>query len=151
MDYIDRKIIEELQKNGRAKYRTLAKELGISPSCVSRRVAQLIRKGAIRIVAVQPDPEQAGHGTIATLGLNIERGKIDDVCAELVVFDSVVFAGVAYGRFDAILSVYVDSPKTLLDLIKNEISKIEGIENIETFYIAEVKKRTPLAPPHPSS
>ena len=147
IDEIDRKLVRELQRDGRVSFRILAQRLGISLSSVSRRVGRLLREDTIRIIAVQPDPEKAGHSTMAIVGLSTESGKIDEVCAEAVTLDSVVFTGVSYGRFDVILSVYVDSPKILLDFIKNKLSVINGIHNIETFYIAEVKKRTPLSPP----
>ena len=84
---------------------------------------------------------------MAMVGLNVETGKIDEVCRKVIALDSVVFAGVTYGRFDVMMSIYVDSPKALLDFIKNKLSFIKGMRNIETFYIAEVKKRTLLGPP----
>ena len=147
IDETDRKIIRELQRDGRISFRKLAKELGTSLSSVSRRVQRLLREDTIRIIAIQPDPEKAGHSTMAMVGLNVETGKIDEVCREAIALDSVVFAGVTYGRFDVMMSIYVDSPKMLLDFIKNKLSFINGIKDVETFYIAEVKKRTPLGPP----
>ena len=147
IDETDRKIIRELQRDGRISFRKLAKELGTSLSSVSRRVQRLLREDTIRIIAIQPDPEKTGHSTMAMVGLNVETGKIDEVCREAIALDSVVFAGVTYGRFDVMMSIYVDSPKALLDFIKNKLSFIKGMRNIETFYIAEVKKRTLLGPP----
>lgn len=147
IDEIDRKLVRELQQDGRISFCILAQRLGISVSSVSRRVRRLLRENTIRIIAVEPDPEKAGHSTTAFIGLSVGSGKIDEVCAEIVTLGGVASVGVSYGRFDVILAVYMDSPKILLDFIKNKLSAIDGIHNVETFYIAEVKKRTPLAPP----
>jgi len=91
---------------------------------------------------LQPDPEQAGQSTVAIIGLKIKSGKIDDVCTKLTALDRVVFAGLSYGHLCVIISFHVNNPKVLLDLVKNKLSIIGGIHDIETFYIAEVKKRT---------
>ena len=51
----DKKIILELQKNGRASYAQLASKLGISVSTVASRIERLIRSRVIEIRAI-PNP-----------------------------------------------------------------------------------------------
>lgn len=147
LDKIDLQIISELEKDGRISFKILAKQLGISNSSVSRRVRKLLSDNIMKIVAVHPDPEKTGHQTMAIIGLNVESNRIEEICKKLVSIENIVFAGVSYGRFNIIISVYINSQESLHALIKSKLYNLSYIHNIETFYIAEVKKRTPLAPP----
>ncbi|MBM3691240.1 MAG: AsnC family transcriptional regulator, partial [Actinobacteria bacterium] len=59
LDSISRKIIEQLQADGRRSYATIAKAVGLSEAAVRQRVARLTESGIIQIVAVS-DPMQVG-------------------------------------------------------------------------------------------
>ena len=140
-DEIDRKIIVTLQKDGRYSSAKMAKELGISVSAVSRRIKRLIQEDIITITAV-PDPKKVGEEAYAIIGLSLDLSKIDDVYNKINEHPSVHFCGVSFGRFDVILIVYFSSVKTLIDYVKNELSQIDGVRNIEILYIVELLKRT---------
>ena len=64
MDHIDRKILAELQQNGRITNAELAKRINLSPSPCLRRVRRLEREGIIQGYQVLLNP--------AALGYNIE-------------------------------------------------------------------------------
>ena len=113
---------------------------------MSRRIKRLIAENTIRVIAVGPDPTKAGHGTVAVVGLSAEISRIDEVCSEVCKLDEISWAGLCYGRFDLLFIVYVDSQEALLSFIKDKVAAIKGVRAIETFYIAELRKRTPLAP-----
>ena len=57
LDSTSRKIIEQLQADGRRPYATIAKVVGLSEAAVRQRVAKLTEAGVIQIVAVS-DPLQ---------------------------------------------------------------------------------------------
>ena len=141
IDEIDRQLILELQDNGIYGSATLAKKMGISISTVSRRVRRLLREDIIKITAV-PNPKKLGYDTLAVIALGIEMNKIDDACDILVAHPAVHFVGISLGRFDVIIVTHFPSSETLVDFLKNEISRIEGVQRIETSYIAELRKRT---------
>jgi len=52
IDKLDRKLIEELQKDGRESYTELAGKLGITEGTVRKRVRNLVDRGIMKIVAV---------------------------------------------------------------------------------------------------
>ena len=64
-DEIDRRIIAHLQQDGRRPFTTIARDIGISEAGVRQRVARLVRRKVIQIVAAS-DP--------LGLGLHLGRG-----------------------------------------------------------------------------
>jgi len=141
IDEIDKRLILELQRNGRSSYSDMALKLGLSVTTVYRRVQGLLNDDVIRITAV-PNPSKIGDETIGLMGISVDLAKIDEVCAKLVTYDYVHFVGVCFGRFDVVILVHVASTEFLSEFIKNEVSCINGIQKVETLYVTELKKRT---------
>lgn len=141
IDSIDRKLIVELQKDGRASSVNLSKKLGISIASASRRIKRLVRDNIITITAM-PEPSKVGLSAMAIIALDVTMNQIDNVCEKLINNKSVHFTALTFGRFDIIVNVYAASPEMLVNLIKNEIATIDGVRHVETFYIAELKKQT---------
>lgn len=73
IDDIDRRILRELQRNGRLSNLELAERVGLSPSATSRRVAELERSGVISGYRAVLDPAKLGQGFTAyiTVGLSL--------------------------------------------------------------------------------
>jgi len=141
LDEIDQKIVIELQNNARCSYTQLSKKFGISVASISRRVNKLINNKEIEITAV-PNAGVVGYKAIAVIALDVKPDKIDDVCNKLMENPAVQFVAVTLGRFDVIIHVYFSSSEVLSAYVTNELYIIEGIEQIETFFVADLKKRT---------
>jgi len=141
IDDIDKKIITELQRDGRLSYLELANRLQISISTVSRRVERLINQNVIVIKAL-PNPVEVGFIANAIIALNIDGSKLDSICDTLVAHPDVHLVVLTLGRYDILASVYLAKPDMLVRLIKKEISQIEGVVKVETLYIADLKKRS---------
>jgi len=138
---MDRKIIMELQSEKYCRHASLAKKLQISQSTVSRRIKRLLKEKIIRMIGV-PDINAMGYHAIAMIAIDVEIKKIEEICQELAKYPEVHTIAMTFGRFDILVSVYFTTMDTLVEFIKKELSHIEGILNIETFYIAEMKKLT---------
>ena len=72
MDAANRRILQELTRNGRISNLDLAERVGMSPSACLRRVQELERSGVIRGYRAVLDPQAMGVGFVAyvTVGLN---------------------------------------------------------------------------------
>ena len=70
VDDLDRKLIEELQENGRKAYIDLARKLGVVEGTVRKRIKHLLAKDVIKIVAV-PNVRKLGYGFISIMGLQV--------------------------------------------------------------------------------
>lgn len=72
MDQLNRKILQELTRNGRVSNLELAESVGLSPSACLRRVQEMERRGVIKGYRVVLDKTALGAGFVAyaSVGLN---------------------------------------------------------------------------------
>jgi Lrp/AsnC family leucine-responsive transcriptional regulator len=84
VDHIDRRILELLSANGRLSYAELARQIGLSGPAVHERVGKLEASGVIRSYRAQLDPEAAGLGVTAFIGVVLASDtEIEDVVAAM--------------------------------------------------------------------
>lgn len=83
IDDMDRKIIKELNKNGRISYTDLAKEIGLSRVAVQARVHALMDAGVIERFTAVINPEKIGIGVSAFFNVEVEPKHLHDVADQL--------------------------------------------------------------------
>jgi Lrp/AsnC family transcriptional regulator for asnA, asnC and gidA len=140
LDDVDKRIIEQLQQDGRRPYTQIAPAVGLSEAAVRQRVQRLIESGVMQIVGVT-DPKMVGYGRQAMIGLSVEGDtrKIADAVAAL---DEVVYVVLTAGSLDVLVEVVVKDDEGLLDLLNNKIRTIEGVRDTETFMYLRIHKET---------
>ncbi|MGD0381203.1 MAG: Lrp/AsnC family transcriptional regulator [Acidimicrobiales bacterium] len=140
LDDVDKRIIEQLQQDGRRPYTQIAPAVGLSEAAVRQRVQRLIDSGVMQIVGVT-DPKMVGYGRQAMIGLSVEGDtrKIADAVAAL---DEVVYVVLTAGSLDVLVEVVVKDDEGLLDLLNNKIRTIEGVRDTETFMYLRIHKET---------
>lgn len=139
LDEIDQRLIQELEKNGRADYSDLAKKLGTSSATVSRRISFLLRKNIIKIMAI-PNPSRLGFNTSAYITLHADSTKVNDICSELSHYREVHTIMTLINNVDIIVGVHFPTSEVLYDFILEKIAYLEGVLDIETIIRAEVNK-----------
>jgi Lrp/AsnC family transcriptional regulator, leucine-responsive regulatory protein len=75
LDETDVRILEALQRDGRAGYAELARTVSMSASAVTERVRRLEESGVIRGYAAVVDPERLGLGILAFVRLRYPTGN----------------------------------------------------------------------------
>ena len=140
LDQVDRKIIEQLQQDGRRPYTQIAPAVGLSEAAVRQRVQRLIDTGVMQIVGVT-DPKMVGFGRQAMIGLSGEGDtrKIGDAVAAL---DEVIYVVLTAGSLDLLVEVVVEDDEHLLELLNEKIRKIEGVQTTETYIYLRIHKET---------
>ena len=78
LDELDRRVIKILQVDGRRTNTDIAKELHVSETTVRKRVAQLLSRGMINIVAV-PTPKGVGLNMSAIIGISVTLPKLREI------------------------------------------------------------------------
>jgi Lrp/AsnC family transcriptional regulator for asnA, asnC and gidA len=141
IDNISREIIFSLHRDGRTSNVKLAQELGINVATVAKRIDALLRENLITIRAVQ-NPFKTGYRLNAFISLDVDLKKVKDVCEILVDSPRTSAVLTCFGRFDIILIVDLASWEMLLDFVQEDISQVEGINQVEINLISEVKKRS---------
>lgn len=140
VDDSDKKIITELQADGRRSYTAIAAAVGLSEAAVRQRVKNLIDEGVIQIVAVT-DPLRLGFGLVAFLALRVS-GDIRQVADTLAEIEEIDYVVLAAGRFDIICEVVCEDNSHLVRLLNEQIRTIPGVSETETFISLGLHKQT---------
>ena len=80
IDGPDRRLLTQLQKQGRRSNQDLASDIGISSSACWRRVRALEESGIITRYAALVDREKAGFSTSAILQVSLDRHDEKSAC-----------------------------------------------------------------------
>ncbi|MGH2972090.1 MAG: Lrp/AsnC family transcriptional regulator [Gaiellaceae bacterium] len=137
VDDLDRKIIEELQANGRESFRRIAARLGVSEATVRARYARLTSAGILQVVGVT-NPLGLGFDQ-ALVGVKTS-GPPDRVADEISRWPEADYVVVIAGQFDVVVEVVAASRRELLDLT-NRMRALEGVVSTETFFYLEMWKQ----------
>jgi Lrp/AsnC family transcriptional regulator for asnA, asnC and gidA len=140
LDDISKKIIEQLQEDGRRPYGTIGKAVGLSESAVRQRVQRLLDTGVMQIVAVT-DPLQVGFPRQALIGVRVD-GEIESVADALADIEEVDYVVMTAGSFDILVEVVCEDDDHLLDLLSRRIRRIPGVRSTESFVYLRLRKQT---------
>ena len=133
LDAVDATIIRELQVDGRASFRDLAKRIGVSERVVSARFARLVEDDVLQVIAVG-NPESLGFTAMAWLGITVTEGAdYEETAAALGRVRGIDYVVVPSGRYDLMAELVARDRDELLGILEDEIGAIEGIRNVETF------------------
>jgi Lrp/AsnC family transcriptional regulator for asnA, asnC and gidA len=139
-DDVAKRLIEELQRDGRKSYAALAKTVGLSEAAVRQRVQRLIDAGVMQVVAVT-DPLQVGFARQAMIGVRV-AGDLLAVADQLADIDEVDYVVITAGSFDILLEVVCEDDDHLLRLLSERIRSLPGVRDTETFVYLKLTKQT---------
>ena len=140
LDDVAKRIIEQLQQDGRRSYAAIGKEVGLSEAAVRQRVQRLIDGGVMQVVAVT-DPLQLGFARQAMVGIAVS-GPLEPVAEALADMDEVDYVVITAGTYDVLAEVVCESDEHLLELISEKIRAIDGVARTETFMYLKLRKQT---------
>ena len=152
LDRFDRRILEELQRDGRLTNLELAERIGLSPSPCLRRVRALEEAGVIAGYRALLDARKLGLSLIALLSISMDRhtperfARFDAAMAELPeVLECLLITG---READYQLKVVVRDMDAYQELLLNRITRIEGVSGVQSsFVLRRVVERTALPLP----
>ena len=140
MDELDRNIISQLEKDGRASNAFIARESGVSEGTVRRRLKKLIDDEIINVVAL-PDPTKLGYESEALIGIQIDPDQVELAANKVAKLDHTRWVAMTTGTYDVFVWVTLPNPESLGRFIRIEIGAIEGVRRTETFVNLQVMKR----------
>jgi Lrp/AsnC family transcriptional regulator for asnA, asnC and gidA len=140
LDALSKRIIEQLQHDGRMPYASIGKAVGLSEAAVRQRVQRLLDSGVMQIVAVT-NPLQLGFARQALIGIRSE-GEIEPIAELLATMPEVDYVIVTAGSFDIMVEVVCESDDHLLELLSKRIRSIDGVSSTETFVYLKLSKQT---------
>ena len=139
LDSIDEQLINLLMKDARQSSETLAKQLQVCSSTVRRRMKRMIDQGLIHIVAL-PDPGKIGFSIEAVITLDVEAESLNFTLNTLRKYPQVRWIAAVSGQYDIMANVWFSSTEELYKFMENEVGRMEGVKNSETFICLYVEK-----------
>ncbi|MDR3238249.1 MAG: Lrp/AsnC family transcriptional regulator [Spirochaetia bacterium] len=140
IDELDAKIISRLQFDGRTSNTDLAKALDVSEATIRARLKRLTDDDIIQIVAVS-NPLKLGFEVTGDLNIRVDMKKMDNVISALNDFKELWYIVVTTGTSNINAEFVAKNLAELHDLVYNKLSRIDGIEQIETSVIMKYIKR----------
>jgi Lrp/AsnC family transcriptional regulator for asnA, asnC and gidA len=137
-DRTDQSIIEALQKNGRASFRRIAAEIGVSEATVRARYGRLCDDNILQVTGVT-NPLGLGFEAMAMVGVRTS-GAPEPVADEIAKWDEAGYVVVTAGQYDILVELVCADRRDLLALT-SRIRALEGVVSTESFlYLAMWKQ-----------
>lgn len=148
MDSIDRKIIAELEGDGRLTVTELAERVGLSIAPCHRRLRELERTGVIVGYRAVVDPAAVGLGVEILANVTMDRGDFDTIAAfeeGLAAVPEVRHAERLFGIPDYLLRVVAPSLEDYAALRDQKLATLPGVRQItSTIVMKTVVDSRPL-------
>ncbi len=152
LDRHDRRILAELQVDGRLSNHTLADRIGLSPSPCLRRVRALEEAGLITGYRALVDARKLGYTLCAIIHIAMDRhtperfANFDAVIGKLPeVLECLLITG---QEADYQLKVVVRDMDAYQAFLLNKITRIEGVSGVHSsFVLRRVIDRTAIPIP----
>ena len=135
LDETNKAIIKELS-NGRKAFSTIAEKIGITENTVRSRVNKLLEDGILQISGLV-DPQSIPEMQVVIMGIKLSTLDLELKAKEMLNLKGVFSVVVVTGRYDLIVHLVTSTQddQSLLNFFKNELSKVKGVSDVETFVV----------------
>jgi len=140
LDKIDIAILNILLKDGRAPFRRIATQVGVSTPTAESRLKRMIESGLVKKIAPILDSEKVEGGTAALILLNVDLSKIGSVAGDLAALEEVRNIFVTSGEANMLLRVVTSRNEDLQDFLDSKIANLKGARLVSTQVITRTLK-----------
>lgn len=137
LDEIDRRILGELEADGRLSGRALAERVTISRANAYARFERLVANGVITGFTARVDPVKVGLTTSAYVAMTVRQNNWRDLQVRLRAIPEVRHMALMGGEFDVMLLVRAQDNNALRRVVLEELQTIPGVLSTKTFLIFE--------------
>ena len=149
LDQIDRRILGELQENGRLPIVELAQRIHLTKTPCAERVRRLERDGVIAGYRAELDPGVLGLGFVMVVLVTL--GQTSDGALE--VFNDAVrripevqACLMVAGHFDYLLLVRTTDISRYRNVLGEQIGRLPGVQQTHSFVVMEEVKNQKVLP-----
>ena len=143
IDAIDRRILAELQRDGRATIQDLAGRVGLSASPCLRRIRLLEEAGILKGYVALVDQARVGLPISVFASVKLERQReeeLDRFADAVARWPEVVECYLMTGRHDYLVRVVVPDLAAYERFLKDKLTRLDGVGSIESsFALGQVK------------
>ena len=153
LDRTDRRILEEIQRNGRISNLELADAVGLSPTPCSRRVKRLEDSGIIDRHVTLLNQSRLGLKLTAFITITMDRHtpeRFDNFEKQLSEFPEVIECAVVTGNAaDYLVKAVVPDMEYYEAFLLGKLTRIEGVTGVQSsFVLRPVVRKTELPLDH---
>ncbi|HEX8826371.1 MAG TPA: Lrp/AsnC family transcriptional regulator [Archangium sp.] len=144
MDELDYRIVDLLQRDGRATQLEISRSVGLSQPAVAERIRKLEERRVITGYTARVDAARLGKDITAFIGVSIEHPKYFESFARKVLsLPEILEAHRVAGQDSYILKVRTSNTKTLDTLLVETLRTISGVTRTHTtIVLSSIKEET---------
>jgi Lrp/AsnC family transcriptional regulator, leucine-responsive regulatory protein len=136
MDSLDYRILDMLQRDGRATQLEISRTVGLSQPAVAERIRKLEERGVITGYTARVDASKLGKDITAFIGVNIEHPKhFEGFAKKVIALPEVLEAHRVAGEDSYLLKVKTANTKTLDQLLVETLRTISGVTHTHTIIV----------------
>jgi DNA-binding Lrp family transcriptional regulator len=143
MDSIDRRIIAELQRDGRLSNVDLAERVGLTPAPCLRRVKRLEGDGIILGYTARIDPQAIGRGFEVLVNVDLarkDRATFEAFEAAIAALEEVVEVRRMFGLPDYVLRVATASLESYETFVSTQLGDVPGLDKLDSHLTMKLVK-----------
>ncbi|MCW8905320.1 Lrp/AsnC family transcriptional regulator [Sedimenticola sp.] len=141
LDRIDRRILTEMQQNGRISNLELAERVGLSPTPCSRRVKQLEEAGIIAKHVTLLDPARLNLKLTALIQISMDRhtpDRFENFQAKVAELPEVIECSLITGQAaDYLVKVVVPDMDAYQEFLLGKITRIAGVSGVQSSFVMQ--------------
>jgi len=147
IDDIDRRIIEELRRDGRISVTELAQRVGVSRANAYTRFERLRSEGVITGFGARVDTRRLGLDIAALITITAEQHAWRDLRDLMLRMPEVDYFALTTGEFDIMVLVRAPDVETLRDVVLVRLQNIPQVHGTRTILVLdeEIPTRSTLA------
>ena len=149
LDSIDRRILKELQADGRISFTDLAPKVGLTTSPCLERVRRLERAGVIKGYTATLDPGALDAGMLVFVELSLTY-TTPEIFAEfkraIARLPEILECHLVSGDFDYLIKMRVPDMNAYRALLGQLLVHLPGVRNSKTLVVMEEVKETTRIP-----
>jgi DNA-binding Lrp family transcriptional regulator len=131
LDDRDVRILRVLEKDARNSFAEIARGLGVSIDTVTKRYRKMLEMGVLRRTTILLDPRELGVETIASLELEIDYSRVDELVERIRGLPEIVFCTPSLGRKDIFAIAFLESVEEL-SRINIRLKGLEGVREVKS-------------------
>jgi Lrp/AsnC family leucine-responsive transcriptional regulator len=148
LDKTDRRILRELQLDGRISNVELATRIGLAPTSLSDRVRRLTRLGYIAGFGARLDPQRLGLDLLVLVEVYLDKTTpdvFDKFAAAVRKAPEVLECHMVSGGFDYLIKVRLPDMHTYRAFLGDVLLNLPGVRETRSYpVLEEVKTDGPL-------
>ena len=147
LDVADRRILAELQRNGRASTVELSEHVHLSPAQCHRRQKRLEEAGLIRRYVSEIDPEKLGYSVIAFVNVTVANGPYKQprkFQQAIAAIDEIQECHTVTGEADYVLKVVATDLKAFSSFLMERLTRLDIINTTSMVSLETLKQTTAL-------